>query len=249
MKKYVGIAASLLLMLVMAGCNQQLEQTEPSKTPTTPTATQAPTTEATTAPTEAPAAPLTMALPLEAEQTTVAETMVFQGTIDPRYEATINGETLQIDENGSFTYEAQLEVGENTFDITYLDETVTYYVNRNYTTAWYGHADGYTYCSGAYVYAELYAREGSKVEITFQGKTAPVEASANQLASGAERLQAMSPLNVLSRGYALCENDTGNLIRSASQVQKGDTITVILEQGRLRAAVTDREEETWKQKS
>ena len=71
----------------------------------------------------------------------------------------------------------------------------------------------------------------------------------NQLASGAERLQALSPLNVLSRGYALCETDAGKLVRHAADVQNGDTITVILEQGRLRAEVLDREEETWKQKN
>ena len=186
-KNWMKLAAACFLVVALVGCHQQQEkpvQTEPSKIPAA-TTTQAPTTEATTAPTETPAAPLEIAQPLETNQTTVAETMVFQGTIDPRYEATINGETLQIDENGSFTYEAQLEVGENTFELTYLDETVKYYVNRNYTTAWYGHADGYTYGSGAYVYAELFAREGSKVEVTFQGKTAPVEVSPNQLASGA----------------------------------------------------------------
>ena len=88
-----------------------------------------------------------------------------------------------------------------------------------------------------------------KTEKLKQAMEQVLQQKRNQLASGAERLQAMSPLNVLSRGYALCENDTGNLVRSVSQVQKGDTITVILEQGRLRAAVTDREEETWKQKS
>lgn len=88
-----------------------------------------------------------------------------------------------------------------------------------------------------------------KTEKLKQAMEQVLQQKRNQLASGAERLQAMSPLNVLSRGYALCENDTGNLVRSVSQVRKGDTITVILEQGRLRAAVTDREEETWKQKS
>ena len=184
-KKWMGLAVACLLAMAVAGCDQQPAQTMPTHASTTVASTQAPTTEATTAPTEAPAAPLEMVLPMETEQTTIGQTMVFQGVIDPRYEATINGEILPIDENGSFTYEAQLEVGQNTFDITYLDETITYYVNRNYTTAWYAHTDGHTYCSGAYVYAELYAREGSKVSVTFRGKTAKVDPSDNQLASGA----------------------------------------------------------------
>ncbi len=67
-----------------------------------------------------------------------------------------------------------------------------------------------------------------------------------QMASAAEQLNALSPLNVLSRGYALCESDNGKLVRRANDVELGDTITVILEQGRLSASVTGREEETWK---
>ncbi len=67
-----------------------------------------------------------------------------------------------------------------------------------------------------------------------------------QMASTAERLNALSPLNVLGRGYALCENNSGEVVRNASQVELGDSITVILEQGRLSASVTGREEEAWK---
>lgn len=63
-----------------------------------------------------------------------------------------------------------------------------------------------------------------------------------QLASGAEQLQALSPLQVLARGYALCQDETGRLLRRADEVAVGETITVVLEQGRLSAAVTGREE-------
>ncbi len=67
-----------------------------------------------------------------------------------------------------------------------------------------------------------------------------------QMASAAEQLHALSPLNVLSRGYALCENDAGTLVRHADDVKLGDVITVLLEQGCLSASVTGREEDTWK---
>lgn len=70
-----------------------------------------------------------------------------------------------------------------------------------------------------------------------------------QLAAGAEQLNALSPLHVLSRGYALCEDEAGKLIRQASQVQLGDSITVILEHGQVSGTVTGKEEETWTQKS
>lgn len=69
-----------------------------------------------------------------------------------------------------------------------------------------------------------------------------------QLAAGAEQLNALSPLNVLSRGYALCQDDAGRLIRNASQVDVGQPITIVLEQGRLAATVTGKEEDEWKNK-
>lgn len=67
-----------------------------------------------------------------------------------------------------------------------------------------------------------------------------------QLAAGGERLNALSPLNVLSRGYALCQEENSKLIRSASQVEVGQPITVVLEQGRLAATVTGKEDDQWK---
>lgn len=67
-----------------------------------------------------------------------------------------------------------------------------------------------------------------------------------QLAAGAERLNALSPLNVLSRGYALCQEENSKLIRSASQVEVGQPITIVLEQGRLAATVTGKEDDQWK---
>jgi len=56
----------------------------------------------------------------------------------------------------------------------------------------------------------------------------------------AARLEAMSPLAVLGRGYALCWNDahTG-IIRSASQVREGDRVRVALADGELGCRVED----------
>ena len=69
-----------------------------------------------------------------------------------------------------------------------------------------------------------------------------------QLSASAEQLHALSPLQVLSRGYALCEDDRGQVVRQASQLALGDKFTVVLEQGRLWGEVTGKEEETWTKK-
>ena len=54
----------------------------------------------------------------------------------------------------------------------------------------------------------------------------------------AARLQALSPLNVLARGYSLTRTaDGARVIHRAAQVKPGDRVEVLLAQGRLLAAV------------
>ena len=56
------------------------------------------------------------------------------------------------------------------------------------------------------------------------------------------KLDAMSPLKVLSRGYAMLQTDDGSVLKSVQQVQCGDHLSVSLSDGRLQAAVTKLEE-------
>ncbi len=52
------------------------------------------------------------------------------------------------------------------------------------------------------------------------------------------KLDAMSPLKVLSRGYAMTQNEGREVVRSVSQVRAGDTINIRLSDGTLSAEVT-----------
>jgi len=53
-------------------------------------------------------------------------------------------------------------------------------------------------------------------------------------------LDAVSPLAILSRGYAIAqEKPSGKVIRNAAQVKKGDAIKVLLHRGNLDCEVTD----------
>ena len=56
------------------------------------------------------------------------------------------------------------------------------------------------------------------------------------------KLDAMSPLKVLTRGYAMAQTADGSLLRSTAQVSPGDAITVDLSDGRLHATVVSGEE-------
>ena len=53
----------------------------------------------------------------------------------------------------------------------------------------------------------------------------------------ASRLEALSPLRVLERGYALVYGPDGALLRSPAGVNSGDLVTARLASGSLRASV------------
>lgn len=53
------------------------------------------------------------------------------------------------------------------------------------------------------------------------------------------KLDAMSPLKVLTRGYAMAQREDGTVLRSVSQVETGDPITISVSDGRLCASVTE----------
>ena len=52
------------------------------------------------------------------------------------------------------------------------------------------------------------------------------------------KLDAMSPLKVLTRGYAMAQTEDGNLLRSVNQVQLGSNVSLQLSDGTLEATVT-----------
>ncbi|MBS1814112.1 MAG: exodeoxyribonuclease VII large subunit [Acidobacteria bacterium] len=64
-----------------------------------------------------------------------------------------------------------------------------------------------------------------------------------RLNSASARLSALNPNAVLQRGYALVLSETGNVIRSASQVQSGEQIIARVANGEIRARVTQKEEQ------
>ena len=69
-----------------------------------------------------------------------------------------------------------------------------------------------------------------------------------QFLTNAAKLDALSPLKVLTRGYAMAQSEDGGIIRSVSQVATGDTIRVNFNDGSVSASVTSVEENMYESK-
>jgi exodeoxyribonuclease VII large subunit len=70
---------------------------------------------------------------------------------------------------------------------------------------------------------------------------AAITAKHEQLKLQLAKLDSLSPLSVLTRGYSITQTDDGILVRTAEQVKPGDKLKITLERGKLNAKVLDSE--------
>lgn len=70
-----------------------------------------------------------------------------------------------------------------------------------------------------------------------------IQRSRQAYIANVSKLDAMSPLKVLTRGYSMVQNEQGEVVRSISQVDLGERITVSLADGKLSATVMDKKED------
>jgi len=64
-----------------------------------------------------------------------------------------------------------------------------------------------------------------------------LEASRHRLGAALARLESLSPLGVLSRGYSLARTRDGTIVRRAGQVRPGDVVDVLLHEGSVECRV------------
>jgi exodeoxyribonuclease VII large subunit len=60
-----------------------------------------------------------------------------------------------------------------------------------------------------------------------------------KLAVEAAKLDALSPLAVLSRGYSITRSESGSIVRDAEHVTPGDKLKIRLHRGKLEAEVLE----------
>ena len=66
-----------------------------------------------------------------------------------------------------------------------------------------------------------------------------VERERARFSRAAASLDALSPMKVLGRGYALAQDENGHVLKNAQELQIGQRVAVRLEQGGFRATVTE----------
>lgn len=59
----------------------------------------------------------------------------------------------------------------------------------------------------------------------------------HQLAMMAEKLEAVSPLATIARGYSITQKEDGSVIRNSEQVSTGDRLVTKVAQGEIRSIV------------
>jgi len=69
---------------------------------------------------------------------------------------------------------------------------------------------------------------------------AHLQQARERLGLAAASLDALSPLSVLQRGYAIAEDSSGKVLRDSAGVEVGDEVGVRLAKGKLRARVTEK---------
>ncbi len=71
-----------------------------------------------------------------------------------------------------------------------------------------------------------------------RAQTVHLQSQRKRLEAGAGKLQAMSPLAVLGRGYSIAKRD-GKSVKSVSEIQSGDALTVLLADGSAECLVKE----------
>ncbi len=77
---------------------------------------------------------------------------------------------------------------------------------------------------------------GTRIENSMLGA---MSASRGKLAELSAKLEGMNPLSVLSRGYSAIRDGDGKMIHSISQINVGDSISVVMSDGEAKATVNE----------
>jgi len=134
--------------------------------------------------TASPYTDLNLSADAENASVTVNKTLTFTGSSDPAHPVTVNGAEIQRQPDGTFTYSAELSPGINEFLFSHKDKTVNHCVEYRYAVQQYSPSERTEYNCGATIHISLAVRDGSEMQVTFNGKDIPLEKSVDQVGIG-----------------------------------------------------------------
>lgn len=115
---------------------------------------------------------LSITSPESEKVNTTDKNFTFKGSCNPNFPLTVNGNELQFDENGNFSYEVELKDGNNTFTFENNGVKKVYTINYRYVIInGYSPSTKQSYIGGSTFYVTVLARKGSTVTATFSGST------------------------------------------------------------------------------
>ena len=109
--------------------------------------------------------------PAQQELTVMVDKLTFEGAFDPSQTLLINGLKIIPGEDGSFSHTEFLKLGSNEITLSYAGQDRVYKITRRYAVESCEPLGDQKYNSGATVLFKVSARGGSKVEVSFNGKT------------------------------------------------------------------------------
>ena len=116
---------------------------------------------------------------------TTDTSILFEGTSDPDQALTVNGNAVQRNAEGAFSFRMELTSGKNVFTFDYMGEQAVFTIDCRYVVEFFSPEKEQVYNSGATVHFEVSARTGSKVTATYNGKRTELTESVNQQGFGA----------------------------------------------------------------
>lgn len=118
---------------------------------------------------------LAFSKPTQLNISTTDKTYTFQGASDPNADVVVNGQVLDTDENGFFSYTVDLNPGENKFTFSHKAKVMTFTINRQVQVIKEVNPTGTLAVDGGMkVTVTAVAYENSSVMVTINGQNYPL---------------------------------------------------------------------------
>ncbi len=123
---------------------------------------------------------LTVTAPTETEFITMEQSLVLQGTSDPRYSLYVAGVEVARESGGAFSHTVQLQPGVNEITVSHKEQSVIYKVEYRYAVHSYSPAEKTTYNCGEVVDVSLTVRQGSTPKVMLGTEEVIMQQSTDQ---------------------------------------------------------------------